>query len=289
MSITNFAGLPEKFPGYFVEYFFDKYFDVLIYCEVLYAMMIYYGPKLMENRKPMNLKWVLAAWNLFLTIFSTMGAISTTSTMAFMIRDRGLHKTLCVFDRHLVYGGEIAFWFFAFLISKFPETIDTALLILQKKPVIFLHWFHHLTVMLFCWVSANEFVPSGLFFSSMNYIVHSGMYFYYFLCSIGLRRFVHPFAPVITSAQLMQMFVGIAVVFHDFYYTYVSNTDCKLHRGSIRMGMAIYGIYCILFLELFIKLYILNDRKYPKRDVRKLVRPQNHENHFKPLNGKKNI
>ena len=31
------------------------------------------------------------------------------------------------------------------LISKIPELVDTAFLVIQKKPVIFLHWFHHVT------------------------------------------------------------------------------------------------------------------------------------------------
>ncbi|CCW64242.1 unnamed protein product [Phytomonas sp. EM1] len=287
MTLTNFAGLPEKFPGDFVEYFFNKWFDVLIYCEILYAMLIYYGPKWMENRKPMQLRPVLAGWNLFLTTFSTLGAISTTRTMAFLFRDRGFYKTMCVFDRHIVYEGEIAFWFFAFLISKFPEAIDTVLLILQKKPVIFLHWFHHLTVMIFCWNAAEAFAPSGLLFSTMNYIVHSGMYLYYFLCSIGLRKLVHPVAPLITGAQLLQMFIGIAIVLYNFYNTYISTSGCKTHRGSIRLGFAIYGTYCLLFMNLFMKLYIWNGGNNSKKGADKMDMPLKQEKSLKSLNGKK--
>ena len=42
-------------------------------------------------------------------------------------------------------------WVSFFIFSKIPELVDTVFLVLQKKPVIFLHWFHHVTVLLYCW------------------------------------------------------------------------------------------------------------------------------------------
>ena len=43
--------------------------------------------------------------------------------------------------------------------------------------VIFLHWFHHVTVLLYCW-HAYTATPAatGLWFAAMNYTVHSVMY-----------------------------------------------------------------------------------------------------------------
>lgn len=32
-----------------------------------------------------------------------------------------------------------------------PELVDTLFIVLRKKPLIFLHWYHHITVLLFCW------------------------------------------------------------------------------------------------------------------------------------------
>jgi elongation of very long chain fatty acids protein 6 len=45
----------------------------------------------------------------------------------------------------------------------------------------------------------------------MNLSVHSIMYFYYFMGAVGLRKVVRPFAPLITTIQILQMVGGIAV------------------------------------------------------------------------------
>ena len=62
-------------------------------------------------------------------------------------------------------------WVGLFIYSKMPELLDTAFLTFQKKPVIFLHWFHHVTVLLYCWHAYHHQVSSGLWFASMNYCV----------------------------------------------------------------------------------------------------------------------
>lgn len=42
-------------------------------------------------------------------------------------------------------------WSEAFMWSKAVELGDTFFLILRKRPVIFLHWYHHVSVLLFTW------------------------------------------------------------------------------------------------------------------------------------------
>ena len=47
-------------------------------------------------------------------------------------------------------------WQLLFMWSKFPELFDTVLLVLRGRPVIFLHWYHHITVLLFCWAVVSR-------------------------------------------------------------------------------------------------------------------------------------
>ena len=47
-----------------------------------------------------------------------------------------------------------------FIISKLPELADTIFLILKNKRVERIHWYHHFSVMLFCWHAlATEYAP----------------------------------------------------------------------------------------------------------------------------------
>lgn len=44
-----------------------------------------------------------------------------------------------------------AFWATMFVLSKVPELGDTVFIILRKQPLIFLHYYHHATVLVYAW------------------------------------------------------------------------------------------------------------------------------------------
>jgi hypothetical protein len=39
--------------------------------------------------------------------------------------------------------GPTGVWMALFCLSKIPELMDTVFLVIRKRPVIFLHWWHH--------------------------------------------------------------------------------------------------------------------------------------------------
>ena len=141
---------------------------------------------------------------------------------------------------------------------RFAELIDTALLLLGKRQVILLHWWHHTTVLLYCWHSYTAQIATGLYFASMNYCVHSIMYAYFAFTQVpSLRAKVRPFAIYITLLQLAQMVVGIFVTVRAVIYQ-ANGQECRVNKTNSVLGLAMYSSYFLLFLKLFVENYFLN-------------------------------
>ncbi len=81
----------------------------------------------------------------------------------------------------------VGFWSYVFTLSKLVELGDTVFIVLRKQPLIFLHWYHHITVLLYCWHGNAEFSATGQVFGIMNFAVHSLMYSYYALKAMRIK------------------------------------------------------------------------------------------------------
>jgi elongation of very long chain fatty acids protein 6 len=83
--------------------------------------------------------------------------------------------------------------------SKVFELFDTVLLVLRRKPVILLHWYHHATVLLFVWYSqVSAQTNAHIVYTLMNCIVHSLMYTYYAFTAVGI---FFPFPQILTGKE----------------------------------------------------------------------------------------
>ena len=136
------------------------------------------------------------------------------------------------------------------------ELIDTLFIVIHKKKLIFLHWYHHITVLLYCWHSYVTKTPSGLFFVVMNYGVHSIMYFYYFLMAIKIRP---PWAMMVTTLQISQMVVGVILTILGFVY--VGTDQCWIGHDNNVAAFVMYGSYLFLFVQFFVSRYLAQAAK----------------------------
>merc|ERR1711871_53584 len=148
-----------------------------------------------------------------------------------------------------------------FVLSKIPELVDTFFIVVNKKPLIFLHWYHHITVLLFCWHSYVTEAAYGSYFIAMNYSVHAIMYAYYGLQAAQQLSKSYP-AHNITTIQILQMFGGTFIVSMGAYYRFYGGEiypvgTCNNIESNLLFGGIIYTTYLYLFVEFAFKRFIL--------------------------------
>mmetsp|Transcript_16804 Transcript_16804/g.23934 ORF Transcript_16804/g.23934 Transcript_16804/m.23934 type:complete len:297 (+) Transcript_16804:249-1139(+) len=229
---------------------------------VLYGVFIIWGQAYFKNRKALNWRSAMSAWNLFLSVFSTIGLFRTLPTFLHNITTKSLRDNLCDDPESSFGSGATGLWVQLFVLSKFPELLDTLFIVIHKKPLIFLHWYHHITVLLYCWHSYTTSAPSGFFFTVMNYAVHAIMYGYYYLTSAKLKpKWFN--AVYITYAQIAQMFAGVAITLASFYYYLTEKRSegedkCFVGRNNTIAAIVMYGSYLLLFVQFFFRRYRKN-------------------------------
>jgi hypothetical protein len=237
-----------------------KNWQLSIAIVIIYLMGIQIGTAYVARMKvPFDLKYPLAVWNAFLCVFSFIGMVKTVPVLILSLLTNTYEHTVCA-DGLLTWGdGTTGFWVFLFIFSKIPELFDTMFIVLRRKPLIFLHWYHHVTVLLFCWNSYSSTAASGLYFVAMNYSVHAIMYGYYCLQALNMVPKWFP-TIIITMSQIAQMFVGTFVCASGWYYLY-TGADCKNDLTNLIAGALMYGSYLYLFCDFAVKRYLFPSKK----------------------------
>lgn len=160
--------------------------------------------------------------------------------------------------------GMYGFINFVYLVSKLWEWVDTYILVLSNKPVITLHWFHHMTTFTMSALTHN-FPVGG--FALINCLVHTVMYMHYY-------RPVRWARPFITSSQLLQFMVVISI----HVYGYLNPATCFDMRPVFHEWLfcftVVFGFF-VMFLMFFVQEYLApkasgrSSRPRSAADVRK--------------------
>lgn len=220
-----------------------------VVCVAVYLASIYYGLKYFENRPAWNLRKPMAAWNLLLSVFSFWGFWRCAPLVVHLLATYGVERTLCTNPEHTVGASIVLVWSLFFVLSKIPELFDTFFIVAQKKKLILLHWYHHATVLLGTWQCFVYHSPCGIIFLSMNYGVHSVMYFYYFLMAVKMKpKWLKP--QWITVAQIAQMVVGCITSVMALSLT--RKETCWSNVENNTGILLMYFSYFVLFTQFFL-------------------------------------
>ncbi|XP_038572040.1 elongation of very long chain fatty acids protein 4-like [Micropterus salmoides] len=222
---------------------------------LLYLCVVWFGPRLMKNRQPVDLKAVLIVYNF------AMVCLSAYMFYEFLVTSRLSNYSFSC--EPVDYSNSplamrmasVCWWFF---FSKVIELSDTIFFILRKKSsqVTFLHVYHHGT-MIFNWWAGVKYVAGGdsYFVGMINSFVHVVMYFYYGLAAIGphMQKYLW-WKRYLTSLQLLQF---LLFLIHTGYNLL---TECDFPKS---MNLFVFT-YCFTLIILFSNFYhqsYLNKKK----------------------------
>lgn len=240
-------------------YWTAKNWQIPLVAVALYVIHIPVTRWAVEKYGKWNVKNVAFYWNSLLSVFSWCGMFLSVPPLVTAFYTNGLYFTTCAPAQW--YGrGLCGFAVACFIYSKVAELFDTSLLLLSKRPVIALQWWHHSTVLLYCWHSFSAQIATGIWFAAMNYSVHSVMYGYFAVAATSYRKYVAPYAIFITLAQLVQMLVGMFVTAKAVMYQ-MADEECHVNRTNSFLGMLMYASYFVLFGVLFMENYVWGTKK----------------------------
>lgn len=213
----------------------------------VYLIAANYGPKMMKTRKPLQLRWVLVIYNLYVAILNLWIACELCYC-AYRLKYRSFCQLVIISkDPYMMRIANGVWWYFA---SKGIEFADTLFFILRKKDrqLTFLHKYHHSSMFLVWW-TAVRFVPGGSAIVPIvvNSLVHVLMYTYYGVSAIGPRMQKYLWwKRHLTIIQLVQFFVGVSIGIH------LITSGCQFTRWM----QYVFSGYAFSFIILFGNFYL---------------------------------
>ncbi|KAI1704814.1 GNS1/SUR4 family domain-containing protein [Ditylenchus destructor] len=217
-----------------------------------YVVVIFSIKAIMTNRKPFQILMPLRLWNLSLALFSIAGTAISSVAMVQEINKYGIVSTYT--KSQDLFEGTSGLFAFLFCMSKLAELGDTLFIVLRKKPLVFLHWFHHVATLNYALMSYVDKSAYNTWIVQLNFMVHAAMYSYYFLSSCGIRLPAW-FSRMLTTFQIAQFLITLVILAHvgwkmamgeKFDVTRVSYFSCLLMEIS----------YVILFGNFFYQAYV---------------------------------
>lgn len=231
---------------------------VIIVAMYLYLVLVL-GPRLMANRKPLQLNAVLVVYNAIQVIFSVF--MLWEHLMSGWLQEYS-YKCQPVDYSHsptALRMANLCWWYY---LSKFTEFMDTIFFVLRKKDnqVTILHLYHHTVTPLETWVCV-KFIAGGhgTFSNLVNNIVHIIMYTYYMMSAMGpqYQKYLW-WKKHLTLLQLLQF----TLVF--IHSAQVLIFDCGYPKLVAGMLVIHSVIFFVLFFDFYQRTY-LTDRRAQKK------------------------
>jgi len=248
----------------------------------LIAMSIYYivifgGREIMRNRPAFKLKTPFIIHNFYLTAISGTLLALLLEQLIPEIYHNGIFHAIC--NPAGGWTNKLVLLYYLNYLTKYVEFVDTVFLVLKKKPLTFLHTYHHGATAFLCYIqligdTTVQWVPIVL-----NLTVHVLMYYYYLQSARGIKIWWKQY---ITTLQIIQFFLDLGFVNYATYQYFVSTYwPWMPHRGhcagkefAAYWGVGILTSYLFLFISFYFATYKTDKKDTGRKAAKSLTNAQ---------------
>lgn len=220
-----------------------------------YVVMVYSLQRFMVGRKAVRMPAVLFVHNILLCASSLFLGTWLTYVLAFTAATPGYTPTDWICARGMHDNGHLHVIYYINSFFKFWEFTDTFLLVLRKRPVAFLHGYHHAATLILTYVQMLEHSTAQWVPIVLNLWVHVFMYYYYAMAAVGVKVW---WKKHLTTLQITQFVVDIVVISYAFFVFAkggYSEDACYGTSKAAYIGGGILFSYLVLFVRFFFDTY----------------------------------
>ncbi|KAE8224187.1 hypothetical protein CF319_g2882 [Tilletia indica] len=214
-----------------------------------------------------HLKTIFVIHNVALSVSSGLLLAAIMEEVVPILRRDGFFPAICAVSS---YTPRLRAMYLINYYMKFWELLDTVFLVVKRKPLGFLHPYHHTATAFLCFTQLHGHTSAQWFVICLNLAVHTAMYGYYALMSLKIPC---PWKRLVTTAQIVQFILDIGLIYFATYNYFVSTYAPSLpHVGTCagEESAAVFGCIIIAsYLYLFVDFY---QRTYSKKTPAKIQR-----------------
>ncbi|KAI0348065.1 GNS1/SUR4 membrane protein [Trametopsis cervina] len=222
-----------------------------------YLVIIFSTQAFMKSRPAYKLQIPFQIHNVFLSSGSLLLLALIVEEVAPEVWKHGLFWGMCNAG---MWKSRLEFYYMVNYGFKYLELLDTLFLTLKKKPLAFLHVFHHSATALLCYTQLNGQTSIQWIPITINLGVHVLMYYYYYATAGGAKIWWKKYLTTIQIAQfvidLISCYFGTYNYFAATYWPHLPHLgSCAGTETAAIFGCLLLSSYLLLFIDFYIQTY----------------------------------